>query len=142
MREELGKIIHDAYIRERKLNLLYSMLDEIGDEADEDDFFRQACDDQTGSLQVLQDISRKYGEPEIDPGILEKLGESVLQLRSGRRDREELMRQSLEFESELVEGYKKSLRFLTTDDYTRKLVNKMLTVKLGHKRDLLDKLNR
>jgi hypothetical protein len=142
MSEGLEKIIHDAYIKERKLNLLYSLLAQLEDESDEDDFFRQACDDQGGSLEVLQDISRKYGDEAIDPGILEKLGESVLQLKSGRRDKEELMRQSLEFESELVEGYKKSLRYLTTDDYTRKLVNKMLTVKLGHKRDLLDKLNR
>lgn len=142
MTEGLETILHDACIKERKLNLLYSALVDSEKESEEEEFFRKACDDQEGTVQVLQEISRNCGNIEIDPGILEKLGESVKQLKAKRRNREDLLRESLACESDLVEHYKQSLRYLTNDDQTRKLVNAMLTVKLGHKRDLLDMLNK
>lgn len=141
MSEALQSILHDAYVKERKLNLLYSALAELDEATDEESFPGRACDEQDGSLQVLLEINEKYGNKDIDPGIIEKLGESVLQIKSGHSGREELMKQILDYENELVEDYKKSLRFLTADDQTRRLINKMLTVKLVHKRDLLDKLN-
>lgn len=137
----MSSLLHDAYVKERKLNLLYAALVELDQGSGEDSFFCQARDDQGGSLQVLQEINLKYSSEEIDPSILAKLGESVLRIKSGQVSKEELMQQTLEYESELVEDYKNSLRFLTADDQTRRLVNKMLTVKLVHKRDLLDKLN-
>jgi hypothetical protein len=141
MSEGLQSILHDAYVKERKLNLLYSALAELDGVTDADSFPGKACDEQDGSLQVLLEINEKYGNKDIDPGIIEKLGEGVLQIKSGHSSREELMKLILDYENELVEDYKKSLRFLTADDQTRRLVNKMLTVKLVHKRDLLDKLN-
>lgn len=137
----LSEILHDAVVKERKLNLLYATLlklDGLGEE--ENGFFTKARDEQDGGLELLQEISEKYCPQQIDPNVLEKLGESLLQLKSGHRDFEEVLRQILDFETELVEAYKQSLRFLTADDRTRKQINRILTVKLTHKRDLLDKL--
>lgn len=138
----MQSILHDVYVKERKLNVLYGTLAESDDEDGEDGFFLKACDDQSGGLELLQEINRKYGNTDIDVSILEKLGETVKRLKSSPGERGELIKQVLEFESELVEDYKRSLRFLTADDATRKMVNKMLTVKLVHKRDLLDKMNK
>lgn len=138
---ELSEILHEVVVKERKLNLLYAALLKLDDlEPEDSGFYERAKDEQDGGLELLQEISGKYCREQIDPGILEKLGESLLQLKSGRTDHEQLLRQVLDFESELVEAYKHSLRFLTADDRTRKQVNRILTVKLTHKRDLLDKL--
>ncbi len=128
-------------MRERKLNLLYaSLIDQDGCNPVADDFFQKAREDQGGDLQVLLEINRRYGNDDIDPGVLEKVGEGILNLRAGRKDRDELLRQVLEWETELVEVYKQSLRHLSSDDETRKLINRVLTVKLGHRRGLMDKL--
>ncbi len=141
VREELKVILKDAFLRERKLNLLYAGLIEQEDACPEvDSFFHKAREDQSGDLQVLHEINRRYGNDDIDPSILEKVGEGILNLRAGRKDRDELLRQVLEFETELVEVYKQSLRHLSNDDETRKLVNRILTVKLAHRRELMDKL--
>lgn len=141
MLKELQEILRDAYVKERKLNLLYRVLIDLDcAETDACELFRKAHDDQNGDLELLLEINHRYGNDDIDPNILEKVGEGFLQLRSNRRDRVELIRQVLESESELIETYKSSLRFLSADDQTRKLVNRMLTVKLVHKRDLMDNL--
>jgi hypothetical protein len=141
MVSELQEILRDAYTRERKLNLLYHVLiEDDGAESDQNCFFRKAHDDQQGDLALLLEINRKYGNDDIDPNLLEKVGEGFLQLRSNRMDREALVRQVLELESQLIETYKSSLRFLSADDQTRKLINRILTVKLVHKRDLMDNL--
>ncbi|MFH2054913.1 MAG: ferritin-like domain-containing protein [bacterium] len=137
----MSELLHEAVVKERKLNLLYAALLKLdGLEPEESGFYERAKDEQDGGLELLQEISEKYCREQIDPNILEKLGESLLQLKSGHTDYEELLRKVLDFESELVEAYKQSLRFLTADDRTRKQVNRILTVKLTHKRDLLDKL--
>jgi hypothetical protein len=138
MVKELQDIFRDVYFKERRLNLLYGMLIESGTIGN--GFFVKAREDQDGHLQMLQEIIVQYGAQEIDPNILEKMGESLLHLRSNLRDREDLMRELLTAESELVELYKSSLRFLTSDDQTRHLINRILTVKLFHKRELMDSL--
>lgn len=139
--KELQEILRDAYVKERKLNLLYEILVEFdGSETHDNGLFTKARDDQNGDLQMLLEINKKYGNYDIDPNVLEKVGESLLHLRSNHREREELVRQVLDSEIQLVEIYKSSIRFLSADDQTRKLVNRMLTVKLVHKRDLMDNL--
>ncbi len=141
MREELRAILREAYLRERKLNLLYSAAAELDPGAVENGgFFVQARENQAGDLKVLQGINSKYGNPEIDPSMLEKLGETVTSLRAGHKERSELLRQILEWETALVDLYKSSLRYLSTDDETRKQINNMLTVKLQHRRELMDQL--
>jgi hypothetical protein len=138
MVKELQDIFRDVYIKERRLNLLYGILIESGTIGN--GFFIKASEDQNGGLQVLQEINLQYGNEEIDSSILEKMGESLLHLRAGLKEREDLMREILTAESELVELYKNSLRFLTSDDRTRGMVNRILTVKLFHKRELMDSL--
>jgi hypothetical protein len=138
MVKELQDIFRDVYIKERRLNLLYGILIESGTIGN--GFFIKASEDQSGGLQVLQEINLQYGNGEIDSSLLEKMGESFLHLRSGLKEREDLMREILTAESELVELYKNSLRFLTSDDRTRGMVNRILTVKLFHKRELMDSL--
>lgn len=138
MVKELQGIFRDVYIKERRLNLLYGILIESGTIGN--GFFIKASEDQSGGLQVLQEINLQYGNGEIDSSILEKMGESFLHLRSGLKEREDLMREILTAESELVELYKNSLRFLTSDDQTRRMINRILTVKLFHKRELMDSL--
>lgn len=141
MREELKSILKDAYLRERKLNLLYvGLIEQDGHDPTVDSFFQKAREDQGGDLQLLHEINRRYGNEDIDPSILEKVGEGIVNLRAGRKDRDELLKQVLEWETELVEVYKQSLRYLSSDDETRKLINRILTVKLGHRRELMDKL--
>ncbi len=142
MREELRSILRDAYFRERKLNLLYAAVAENQAELNgKGEFFGRARENQNGDLKLLQEINAKYGNEEIDPSVLEKLGEGLINLRAGRKDRAELLKQILEWESELVDVYKSSLRYLSNDDETRKIVNGILTVKLSHKRELMDQLN-
>ena len=138
MMKELRDIFRDVYIKERKLNLLYVILIEAGTIGN--GFFVKAREDQSGDLQMLQEINLQYGNQEVDSNILEKMGESLLHLRSSRKEREDLMREILTAETELVELYKNSLRFLTSDDQTRRLINRILTVKLFHKRELMDSL--
>lgn len=141
MKTELQEIFRDAFVRERRLNLLYEILLEVmGKDSDGNGFFVKAQENQTGDLQMLQEINQRYGNAEIDPGILDKMGESLLHLRSSKKDKEELMREILVAENDLVEIYKQSLRFLTSDDQTRRLINRILTVKLFHKRELMDSL--
>lgn len=139
--EELRIILKDAYLRERKLNLLYTNLNNH-DEANSgnDEFFEKAQQDQGGDLEVLHEINRRYGNDDIDPNMLEKVGEGILNLRAGRKDRDQLLKQVLDWETELVDVYKQSLRYLSNDDDTRKLINRILTVKLSHRRELMDKL--
>ena len=138
MVKELQDIFRDVYIKERRLNLLYDILIEAGSIGN--GFFVKARENQSGDLQILQEINRQYGNQEIDPNILEKMGESLLHLRSSQKDREDLMREILTAENELVELYKNSLRFLTSDDQTRRMINRILTVKLFHKQELMDSL--
>jgi hypothetical protein len=138
MVKELQDIFRDVYIKERKLNLLYSILIEAGTTGN--GFFVKAHEDQGGHLQMLQEINLQYGNKEVDSSILEKMGESLMHLRSSLKEREDLMREILTAENELVELYKNSLRFLTSDDQTRRQVNRILTVKLFHKRELMDSL--
>jgi len=138
MVKELQDIFRDVYIKERKLNLLYGILIEAGTNGN--GFFVKAREDQGGHLQMLQEIIIQYGAQEIDPNILAKMGESLLHLRSSVKEKEDLMREILTAETELVELYKSSLRFLTSDDQTRRLINRILTVKLFHKRELMDSL--
>ena len=139
--EELRIILKDAYLRERKLNLLYTNLNN-NDETNSgnDEFFEKAQQDQGGDLEVLHEINRRYGNDDIDPNMLEKVGEGILNLRAGRKDRDQLLKQVLDWETELVDVYKQSLRYLSNDDDTRKLINRILTVKLSHRRELMDKL--
>lgn len=139
VREELRDILRDAYLRERKLNLLYATLTDH-DAAAAPEFFARAIANQDGDLQVLQKINQRYGNEEIDPSVMEKLGEGILNLRAARKERDDLLRQVLDWETELVEIYKGSLRFLHSDDETRKLINRIITVKLGHRRELMDQL--
>jgi hypothetical protein len=142
MIEELKDILRDAYIRERKLGLLYESLAELDSgRGEEDSFFIQARSDQQADMATLETINRKYGGDEIDPNVLTRMGQTLASLRAGRREREELIRQVLEYETQLVEVYKSSLRHLTSDDESRKLVNSILTVKLGHRRDLMSELD-
>jgi len=138
MVKELQDIFRDVYIKERRLNLLYDILIEAGSIGN--GFFVKARENQSGDLQILQEINRQYGNQEIDSSIFEKMGESLLHLRSSLKDREDLMREILTAENELVELYKNSLRFLTSDDQTRRMINRILTVKLFHKRELMDSL--
>ncbi|MCX6830884.1 MAG: hypothetical protein NT028_01975, partial [candidate division Zixibacteria bacterium] len=138
MLKELQDIFRDVYIKERRLNLLYGILIEAGTIGN--GFFVKAREDQSGDLQMLQEINLQYGNQEIDSSILEKMGESLVHLRSSLKEREDLMREILTAENELVELYKNSLRFLTSDDQTRRLINRILTVKLFHKRELMDSL--
>ncbi len=138
MAEVLQDILREVYIKERRLNLLYGILVETGSVGD--GFFVKARENQSGHLQLLQEINARYGNEEIDPSILEKMGESLMHLRSGRKDKEDLMREILTTENELLELYKNSLRFLTSDDQTRRLINRILTVKLFHKRELMGSL--
>lgn len=138
MVKELRDIFRDVYIKERKLNLLYDILIETGTTGN--GFFVKARENQSGGLQILQEINRLYGNNDIDPNILEKMGESLLHLRSDQKETEGLMREVLTAENELVELYKNSLRFLTSDDQTRRMINRILTVKLFHKRELMDSL--
>jgi hypothetical protein len=138
MVKELQDIFRDAYIKERRLNLLYGILIEAGTMGN--GFFVKAREDQSGHLQMLQEINLQYGNQEIDPNILEKMGESLVHLRSSLKERDDLMREILSAENELVELYKNSLRFLTSDDQTRRLINRILTVKLFHKRELMGSL--
>jgi hypothetical protein len=138
MVKELQDIFRDVYIKERRLNLLYGILIEAG--TIDNGFFVKARENQNGDLQMLQEINLQYGNQEIDSSILEKMGESLLQLRSSLKEREDLIREILTAENELVELYKNSLRFLTSDDQTRRLINRILTVKLFHKRELMDSL--
>lgn len=141
MRDELKGILKDAYTRERKLNLLYqSLIDQSDPEPVPAVFLQKAREDQGGDLQVLQEINRRYGNEDIDPGMFDKMGDGILNLRSGRKGRDDLLKQVLEWETELVEIYKQSLRHLSSDDDTRKLINRILTVKLGHRRELMDML--
>ncbi len=141
MGDGLSGILHEAVVKERKLNLLYAALLKFeGLDSVDNDFFEKVRDEQDGGLELLQEINQKYCQDQIDPNILERLGESLLQVKSGRADYEQLLRQVLDYEAALVEDYKQSLRFLTADDRTRKQVNRILTVKLTHKRDLLDRL--
>lgn len=142
VQEELRNILKDAFMRERKLNLLYTgLIEQDSTHSETDQFFEKAREDQGGDLQVLHEINRRYGNDDIDPSVLEKVGEGILTLRAGRKDRDQLLRQVLEWETELVEVYKQSLRYLSNDDETRKLVNRILTVKLAHRRELMDKLS-
>ena len=138
MVKELQDIFRDVYIKERRLNLLYDILIEAGSIGN--GFFVKARENQSGDLQILQEINRQYGNQEMDSSIFEKMGESLLHLRSSLKDREDLMREILTAENELVELYKNSLRFLTSDDQTRRMINRILTVKLFHKRELMDSL--
>ena len=138
MVKELQDIFRDVYIKERRLNLLYDILIEAGSIGN--GFFVKARENQSGDLQILQEINRQYGNQEMDSSIFEKMGESLLHLRSSLKDREDLMREILTAENELVELYKNSLRFLTSDDQTRRMINRILTVKLFHKRELMDPL--
>jgi hypothetical protein len=138
MVKELQDIFRDVYIKERKLNLLYGILIEAGTIGN--GFFVKAREDQSGHLQMLQEINLQYGNQEVDSRILEKMGESLLHLRSSLKEREDLIREILTTENELVELYKDSLRFLTSDDQTRRLINRILTVKLFHKRELMGSL--
>jgi hypothetical protein len=138
MVKELQDIFHDVYIKERRLNLLYGILIEAGTIGN--GFFVKAREDQNGHLQVLQEINLQYGNNQVDSGILEKMGESLVHLRSSLKEKEDLMREILTAENELVELYKNSLRFLTSDDQTRRMINRILTVKLFHKRELMDSL--
>jgi hypothetical protein len=138
MVKELQDIFRDVYIKERRLNLLYGILIEAG--TTDNGFFVKARENQSGDLEMLQEINLQYGNQEIDSSIIEKMGESLLHLRSSLKEREDLMREILTTENELVELYKDSLRFLTSDDQTRRLVNRILTVKLFHKRELMDSL--
>jgi hypothetical protein len=138
MVKELQDIFRDVYIKERRLNLLYGILIEA--EKIDNGFFVKARENQSGDLQMLQEINLQYGNQEIDSSILEKMGESLVHLRSSLKDTEDLMREILTAENELVELYKSSLRFLTSDDQTRRLINRILTVKLFHKRELMDSL--
>ncbi len=141
MSNGLSAILHEVVVKERKLNLLYAALLKFeGLDPVDSDFFEKVRDEQDGGLELLQEINQKYCPDQIDPNILERLGEGLLQLKSGRTEYEQLLRQVLDFEAALVEDYKQSLRFLTADDRTRKQVNRILTVKLTHKRDLLDRL--
>jgi hypothetical protein len=143
MSSGLKEILHEVYLKERKLNLLYDALAALdGLEPGDSGFFVSAQDDQQGDLELLREINAKYGNPQVDAGILERLGEGLLQLKSGRKDFKDLLRQVLGYESELVEQYKESLRYLSADDRSRRQINRILTVKLVHKRDLLDRLNR
>lgn len=142
VQDELRNILKDAFMRERKLNLLYTgLLEQEGSNSETDQFYERAREDQGGDLQVLHEINRRYGNDDIDPSVLEKVGEGFLTLRAGRKDRDQLLKQVLEWETELVEVYKQSLRYLSNDDETRKLVNRILTVKLAHRRELMDKLS-
>lgn len=142
MIEELRDIIRDAYIRERKLGMLYETLAELDAEAgDSDSFFVDAKSDQKSDMEALATINKKYGGDEIDPNVLTRMGQTLLNLRAGRREREELIRQVLDYETQLVEVYKSSLRHLSSDDDSRKKVNSILTVKLGHRRDLMSELD-
>lgn len=138
MVKELQDIFRDVYIKERRLNLLYGILIEAGTIGN--GFFVKAREDQNGHLQVLQEINSQYGSPEVDSSIFEKMGESLVHLRSSLKEKEDLMREILTAENELVELYKNSLRFLTSDDQTRRMINRILTVKLFHKRELMDSL--
>lgn len=134
--------MREAYIRERKLNVLYTTAAE--GEAQNDgkaEFFLRARENQNGDLKLLQEINVRYGNEEIDPSMMEKLGESLVNLRAGRKERGELLKQILEWETALLDVYKSSLRFLSNDDETRKVVNRILTVKLGHRRELMDQLD-
>lgn len=141
MAEELRIILKDAYLRERKLNLLYTnLIDHDGISSGNNEFFEKAQQDQGGDLEVLHEINRRYGNDDIDPNMLEKVGEGILNLRAGRKDRDQLLKQVLDWETELVDVYKQSLRYLSNDDDTRKLINRILTVKLSHRRELMDKL--
>jgi hypothetical protein len=139
MLSELQEIFRDAYIKERRLNMLYGILAESSGE-NGDGFFAKAHSDQLGDLQMLQEINKRYANPEIDPGILERMGETLLQLRANLKEQEGLIREILGSEVELLDIYKTSLRFLTSDDETRRMINRILTVKLQHKRDLMDSL--
>ena len=141
MAEELRIILKDAYLREHKLNLLYTNLNNHDEtNSGNDEFFEKAQQDQGGDLEVLHEINRRYGNDDIDPNMLEKVGEGILNLRAGRKDRDQLLKQVLDWETELVDVYKQSLRYLSNDDDTRKLINRILTVKLSHRRELMDKL--
>jgi hypothetical protein len=142
MVDELREIMRDAYVRERRLNLLYQILTELdGCSGTDCGFFQKAREDQDGDLQLLLAINQKFGNDDVDPNILERLGENVLHLRSNFKEKDQLVKQVLDAEGHLVELYKSSLRHLTSDDETRKMVNRMLTVKLSHKRDLMDALS-
>jgi hypothetical protein len=138
MVKELQDIFRDVYVKERRLNLLYGILIEAG--TIDNGFFVKAREDQGGHLQMLQEINLQYGNQDIDPSIIERMGESLVHLRSSLKERENLMREILTAENELVELYKNSLRFLTSDDQTRRLINRILTVKLFHKRELMGSL--
>lgn len=138
MVKQLQDIFRDVYIKERRLNLLYDILIESG--AIGNGFFVKARENQCGDLQILQEINLQYGNQEVDSSILEKMGESLLHLRSSLKESETLVREILAAENELVELYKNSLRFLTSDDQTRRMINRILTVKLFHKRELMDSL--
>ncbi len=62
MLSELQEIFREAYIKERRLNLLYGVLTEIVEaEGDGNGFFVKAREDQDGDLQMLQEINQKYG---------------------------------------------------------------------------------
>jgi len=141
MNTELQSLLHEVFLKEKRLNVLYHALAE-GDSCEETvkNFYVKARTDQDGDLEMLQAINERYGDGSIEPGILEKLGETLLQLTSDGANCERLLRQALDYESELIEDYKRSLRFLTADDETRRMINKILTIKLLHKRDVLDKL--
>ncbi len=45
--------------------------------------------------------------PDIDPSILEKMGDSLLHLRSNHKGKEELLQEILECEKELVDIYQR-----------------------------------
>ncbi|MCK4857941.1 MAG: hypothetical protein KAT58_08240, partial [candidate division Zixibacteria bacterium] len=77
-------ILHDAYVKERKLVLLYgALMDGDDPETGEEDFLAVARNDQDGGIELLQEINRKYGNVEIEATIMDKLGENFLQLKSG-----------------------------------------------------------
>ncbi len=141
MIEELQDILRDAYIRERKLGLLYETLAELDSaEGEADSFFVQAHEDQKSDMETLDLINKKYGGEEIDPSVLTRMGQTLANLRAGRKERDDLIRQVLEDETQLVEVYKSSLRHLSSDDDSRKKINAILTVKLVHRRDLMSEL--
>ena len=89
MIEELQDILRDAYIRERKLGLLYETLAEI-DSADDgsESFFVQAHNDQKSDMETLDTINKKYGGDEIDPNVLTRMGQTLANLRAGRKERD------------------------------------------------------
>jgi hypothetical protein len=141
MIEVLKDILRDAYFRERKLGLLYEALSDLDSQTgQEDSFFTQAHTDQQSDMETLEGINKKYGGEEIDPNVLTRMGQTIAGIRAGHKQRDELVRQVLDYETELVEVYKSSLRYLSSDDDSRKKINALLTVKLGHRRDLMSEL--